>query len=347
MKYYLLIIANPLSNSKAAMAVFRAVSCLDILSKDVSIFLPGFHQTKQSVIDENRVSEQIKALENHNEAFNQDYHGKEPIYHSYCKSAGDMVFNDADFAMFMLDLEEKCPSFEYYGDTELLLLPTDNGIIHYDQIKAFDLEPFFNNTVVVKRSLDQFLITVIKLLIKNMKNQNDDVARQIDELHASSFEFHNPDSAENVVLRIDRLILELMKWKESEDIFFISYSTKDEIYAFGLKELLEKNGKQVWIAPDGIPSGTDYACAIPAALRISTRAIVVLSENSIDSQWVRKEVSCAINDNLRIDPVLVDGSSLQALQQNEAFKFLFENIQIKYNINDLFADEGVLHDFLR
>ena len=48
--------------------------------------------------------------------------------------------------------------------------------------------------------------------------------------------------------------------------FLLVILQKTSIKAFALKALIEKNKKQVWIAPDGIPEGSDYACAIPAAL---------------------------------------------------------------------------------
>lgn len=38
-KYYLLIVANPLSDSDAAMAVFQSINRLDKFSRDIKIYL--------------------------------------------------------------------------------------------------------------------------------------------------------------------------------------------------------------------------------------------------------------------------------------------------------------------
>lgn len=41
-KYYLLIVANPLSDSRAAMSVFKTISRLDLLSRNVTFFYLAF-----------------------------------------------------------------------------------------------------------------------------------------------------------------------------------------------------------------------------------------------------------------------------------------------------------------
>ena len=44
-KYYLLLAANPLSDSVVALAIFKIIRQLDIISgDDIKIYLPGFHK---------------------------------------------------------------------------------------------------------------------------------------------------------------------------------------------------------------------------------------------------------------------------------------------------------------
>ena len=139
-----------------------------------------------------------------------------------------------------------------------------------------------------------------------------------------------------MVVRLDNEIMQYMRWSENDEIWFISYSTKDEFDAFALKGLLENKGKHVWIAPDGIPSGRDYALAIPAALRITSRFLVLLSKHSAESDWVRREIDRAINEKKKIDGVLLTDFSMNDVKQYDHLSFLLANIQIKYNISDLF-----------
>ena len=150
-----------------------------------------------------------------------------------------------------------------------------------------------------------------------------------------------------IPIRIDNYILKHMKWNDHDEAFFISYSTKDEYDAFALKALLEKNGKQVWIAPDGIPSGFDYAQAIPAALRITTRFIVLLSHSSANSDWVRREIDRAINNKKRIDGIFIKDFNLEFVEQYDHLSFLFCNNQIKYHIDDLYDQGQALSELLQ
>lgn len=41
-RFYLVLIANPLTASVSSKIIFNAITRLDILSRDVTIFMPGF-----------------------------------------------------------------------------------------------------------------------------------------------------------------------------------------------------------------------------------------------------------------------------------------------------------------
>ena len=126
-KYYILLIANPLSDSKAAKQIFKTLKQLDILSRDLKIIMPGFHDNNYKEQDsEDKVHERLSLIKMHNDLNNADYHGIDTVYHTYCPSAGDIYFNDADFAQYMLDFEFRCPHFEYFGNTEMVLVPTSS-----------------------------------------------------------------------------------------------------------------------------------------------------------------------------------------------------------------------------
>ena len=42
-KYYLLVTANPLLDSVGAISIFKLIKRLDVFSREIKIFLPGFH----------------------------------------------------------------------------------------------------------------------------------------------------------------------------------------------------------------------------------------------------------------------------------------------------------------
>lgn len=345
-RYYILLTANPLSDSKAAENIFKTITRLDILSRDLKIFMPGFHGNEYKERDSDSiVSERITSIEEHNKENHGDYHGSNAVYHTYCPSAGDMYFNDADFAQFMLDLEDRCPNFEYLGKTEMVLLPTHKGVILYDKVKCFNLEPFFEDQQ--KNSLEEFILSSLRILLKGENRTSLSCIDEIEHLYNKKVDAKVEDGTSIVSIRIDNWILKHMNWKENDEAFFISYSTKDEYDAFALKALLEKNGKQVWIAPNGIPSGFDYAQAIPAALRITTRFIVLLSHNSANSGWVRREIDRAINNNKRIDGIFLKDFDVNLVNQYDHLSFLLCNTQLKYHIDDLFSQNRVLSELLK
>lgn len=76
---------------------------------------------------------------------------------------------------------------------------------------------------------------------------------------------------------------------------FISYSSKEYDRAFSLKQILEANGIGCWMAPQSIPSGSDYSQEIPRAIRECDVFLLLLSEASQDSKWVPKELDNAIS----------------------------------------------------
>lgn len=340
-KYCLLLVANPISDSKAAEKIFKSVARLDILSRDLKIYMPGFYgEDKLSSISV------LNELSEYNAKLHEDYHGHSPIFHTYCESVGEMYFNDTDFAQFMLDLENKSPRFSYIGYTELVVLPTISGEILYDKLCSFNLEPFVNEQYSSKCTIEIFLLSVIKMILNDSRNSSLELIDALCQFYQEQIGPSPAEDATSITIRVDNKILEHMKWSENGEIFFISYSTKDEYDAFALKVLLEKRGKQVWIAPDGIPSGFDYAIAIPAALRITTRFIVLLSHNSANSDWVRREIDRAISEKKHIDGIFLDNFSAKDIQSYDHMSFLFANIQLKHKISDLFTNEKELTTFL-
>lgn len=347
-KYYLLMIANPLSSSEVAISIYRKFCSIDILSRDITIFFPGFQRfANTDRCAENKETEIINSLIEYNHIHCIDYHGNSPIYHAYCDSMGDVYFNDADFSKFIIDFENQVQKFEYNGRPLLVILPSLKGEILYEKIRWYDLESLIDDKSRSTQKYDEFFFSLLNLLQKDEMRNSLTLFNKIDAIYHAKLSSSLVDTIkEKVTIHLDGIILDHMKWKESDEIFFISYSSKDIYHAFTLKTLLEKNNKQVWIAPDGIPDGSDYACAIPAALRISSRVVALLSHHSANSLWVRREVGKAISNNKKIDGILVDDFTIDDLKQYDHFDFLFEGVQVKYSIFDLFENREKLHEWL-
>lgn len=89
---------------------------------------------------------------------------------------------------------------------------------------------------------------------------------------------------------------------------FISYSSSDRDVADLLQTSLEAEGRAVWIAPRDVPPGFSYPEAIIGAIRECEVGLLVLSEQSNNSQHVLREVERISSDGkplfvLRVDDV--------------------------------------------
>lgn len=75
---------------------------------------------------------------------------------------------------------------------------------------------------------------------------------------------------------------------------FISYSHKDEEFVKRLHADLQDKGVRCWYAPEDLPTGARLRPSIDEAIRIHDKLLIVLSENSVNSQWVEHEVENAL-----------------------------------------------------
>jgi len=74
---------------------------------------------------------------------------------------------------------------------------------------------------------------------------------------------------------------------------FISYSARDQEFADQLHADLQNKGVRCWFAPEDLEIGDCFRQRIDEAIRLHDKLLLLLSEHSIESDWVRKEVeSC-------------------------------------------------------
>jgi hypothetical protein len=76
---------------------------------------------------------------------------------------------------------------------------------------------------------------------------------------------------------------------------FISYSSLDQAFAERLHADLQAKGVRCWFAPEEMKIGDKIRPAIDQAIRVYDKLLLVLSKNSIGSDWVKKEVETAFD----------------------------------------------------
>ena len=94
---------------------------------------------------------------------------------------------------------------------------------------------------------------------------------------------------------------------------FISYSNRDQSFADRLYTDLQNKGVRCWFAPEDIKIGDKFRNRIDESIRIYDKLLLVLSENSVSSQWVEKEVETAMGrereqNKTMLFPVRLDNS---------------------------------------
>src|ERR1039457_5720723 len=106
------------------------------------------------------------------------------------------------------------------------------------------------------------------------------------------------------LLRIDGLITSLAETtialaRRASHSCFISYSTNDQEFADRLYADLQNKGVRCWFAPHDIRGGKKIHEQIDQAIRIYDRLLLILSEHSMRSEWVKTEIAPARQKELR------------------------------------------------
>jgi hypothetical protein len=91
---------------------------------------------------------------------------------------------------------------------------------------------------------------------------------------------------------------------------FISYSRKDIDFVRRLAGDLENAGYDVWWDLTDLHGGDDWPRVIPAAIEASEKVMVVLSPNSVLSDWVEKEYTQALSLRKKIIPIMLERSGV-------------------------------------
>ncbi len=75
---------------------------------------------------------------------------------------------------------------------------------------------------------------------------------------------------------------------------FISHSTADKVFADRLHADLQAKGVRCWYAPHDMEGGEYVDTQIDRAIKVHEKVLLLLSENSISSSWVQREITKAV-----------------------------------------------------
>jgi hypothetical protein len=98
---------------------------------------------------------------------------------------------------------------------------------------------------------------------------------------------------------------------------FISHSTKDKEIAERIWGDLQKSNVRAYYAPDDLKIGDRFQERIEESIRLHDKLLLVLSENSVNSAWVEREVQAAREredrtGRLVLFPIRVDNAVMEA-----------------------------------
>jgi class 3 adenylate cyclase len=127
------------------------------------------------------------------------------------------------------------------------------------------------------------------------------------ERYASSFKSYQTEVKHGVVLDVYQLVAASIGGLNTDPptfsmvpnpvqfySCFISYSSKDQSFAERLYTDLQNNGVRCWFAPEDLKIGAEIRASIDESIRVHDKLLLVLSERSVESQWVEQEVETAL-----------------------------------------------------
>lgn len=133
---------------------------------------------------------------------------------------------------------------------------------------------------------------------------------------------------------------------------FISYSSKDDEFARRLYDNLQGQGVRCWFAPEDLKWGAETRQGIDHAIRLHDKLLLVLSEHSVASRWVQKEVETAFEEEQRqgkliLFPIRLDTAVMETSQAWAADIRRMRNIGDFSRWKDHDAYQGAFERLLR
>lgn len=148
-----------------------------------------------------------------------------------------------------------------------------------------------------------FTQTLIKGICDAKADYDNDGRVSVDELYDYAIHHHRVSDVKSSPQK--------WVWNLSEPIYlvnkskhvFISYAREDQELADSLFQELQHRGMSLWMDREEITGGQDWLTRIAVALDASKAIILVLSQSSMNSTWVRRELEFADQRGIPVIPV--------------------------------------------
>jgi len=101
---------------------------------------------------------------------------------------------------------------------------------------------------------------------------------------------------------------------------FISYSTKDDDFARRIHNDLQASGVRCWFAPHDIQGGKKVLHQIEEAIRLYDKLLLILSPDSMNSNWVETEIINAIKKEQQQQKQMLFPISIVPFEQIKKWK---------------------------
>ncbi|MBV8546933.1 MAG: toll/interleukin-1 receptor domain-containing protein [Acidobacteria bacterium] len=100
---------------------------------------------------------------------------------------------------------------------------------------------------------------------------------------------------------------------------FLSYSSKDDEFARRLYNDLQGKNVRTWFAPEDLKTGDRFRSRIDESIRFHDKLVIILSENSVNSDWVATEVESALEREQKegkdvLFPIAIDEEGFTSTQ---------------------------------
>ena len=194
-KWVLVLIANYHSQSRAVKYILDNFATIDVLSKDIDFYFPGYGNVADMPIIPDRMTaqkdvlekailqlrkmanekklsgEEIDAIkvfeseccslvESRQNSDMENFHGDSKLTEIRCKRLGRIRFSEEAFANFVADLMKNTKGhYNYLGGCDLVMIPFLNDELKYQASSVFHLENIANKETRI--SVDEFLLRVI------------------------------------------------------------------------------------------------------------------------------------------------------------------------------------------
>lgn len=117
---------------------------------------------------------------------------------------------------------------------------------------------------------------------------------------------------------------------------FISYSTKDQEFAERLFSDLQNRGVRVWYAPDNLKPGKKVIDQIDTGIKVTDKLLLILSEDSINSEWVKTEIIKAYKKTKEIGKQVLFPISIIDFEELKKWEFYYDGEDMAQEIRDYY-----------